>query len=181
VPDAEVKAREHLAHRAAVVAPIAINSEVRVFTARLADLSVDDTIWCEQLAALLSMKHPTLWHDEDRGRFAFRLAQLGEVFKALEFLALSRRDLPPEAESIESIRISIVGTHTPGAEHVIHFGAEDAKEIEDLEKKMTCLFEPGSLNGKHRLLLVALTRVIRDLIGGVGLGSYPIAGTTDHE
>ena len=180
VPEPEyARAREHLAERAAAVAPIALNADARAFIIRMTDASVNDAIWAEQLAALLAMKHPSLWSDEDRNRFSIRLAHFAEAFTALESLALARRNLRPEQGGAESIRVAIIGTHLRTAEHVIHVDPRETAEVEELERKLRRLLERKGLNGNRRLVLAALARITCALIGTAGGDQVDEMGGTE--
>ena len=110
----DLKPREILAKRAGLVRSVALSPDIKVFISRLCDTMLDEPTWIEQLASFLANKIPNMWHDDDRARFAVRLAQIAESFKALESLVHSRQGLPDGDEEHESIRIAIVGNKMHG-------------------------------------------------------------------
>jgi hypothetical protein len=156
--------RPVLMPRAAAVVKVALNPEIKVFTARLADGTADDTVWIEQLASFLASKHPTLWNDDDRGRFTVRLAQMADAFASLESLVLARRDLRDTEAADESIRISVVGTRCPQADQVVHLSGHEAEQVTGLEKQLQAFLEPHAKNGSRKLVFAALARVAQSML-----------------
>ena len=165
VPGAHAKPRNHLAKRALSVSGIALNPEIKVFTSRLADATADDATWMEQVASFLANKHPTLWHDDDRGRFAVRLGQMADAFKSLESLVLARKDLRAGDEETESIRISVVGTRSPQTEYVVHLTTQETEQVRGLESQLARVLESHCGNGGRKLAIAALSRVAQTIVG----------------
>lgn len=155
--------RRVLARRADLVRGVALNPDVKVFTTRLSDPIQDESIWIEQLAAFLANKHPTIWHDDDRARFAVRLTQIADSFKALESLVHARKGLSAADEDHESIRIAVVGNKTPQTEQVVHLNRREVNEVSVLQAKIQALFRPYAMNGSRKLAVAALARVAQDL------------------
>ncbi len=164
VPIENSESRLDIIKRASRVTTVALNPEIKVFTTRLADSAADPVKWIEQVAAFLASKHPTLWHDDDRGRFGVRLRQMTEAFKGLESLVLARKPGVPESEGEESIRVAVVGSRFAQAEHVVHLKGRDAVRVQSLEDEIAKLFKPYSHNGDRRLVLAALAKITRTIL-----------------
>ena len=155
--------RKILAKRATLVRAVALNPDIKVFTARLNDEVPDESIWIEQLAAFLANKHPTIWHDDDRARFAVRLTQIADAFKSLEALVHARQGLTAGEHDHESIRIAVVGNRSPQTEQVVHLNRREASEVSALQAKIHALFQPYAVNGSRKLAVAALARVAQEL------------------
>jgi hypothetical protein len=155
--------RRILAKRAAHVRSVALNPDVKVFTARLTDAVADESIWIEQIAAFLANKHPTIWHDDDRARFTVRLTQIADAVKSLESLVHARQGLAVDDEEHESLRIAVVGNKSPQTEQVVHLNHREASEVSALQAKIQALFRPYAVNGSRKLAVAALARVAQDL------------------
>ncbi len=152
-----------LEKRADAVRGVALNPDVKVFTARLADQTPDDSIWIEQVAAFLASKHPTIWHDDDRARFAVRLAQLADAFKGLESLVYSRSANPGLDSEHESIRIAVVGTKCAQTQQVVHLNQQEAIQVSELQLRIQKLYEPYAVNGSRKLAIAALAKAAQIL------------------
>ena len=157
-------ARPNLARRARAIAALALNADIKVFAARLADADAGEPDWVEQVAAYLASKHPANWHDEDRGRFTVRLGQMAEAFRALESILHSRAGVHADEGGLESIRISIVGTRAPRADEVVHLDGGEARSVDALQARVLELCQPLAANGSRKLVLAALARVAHAVV-----------------
>lgn len=155
--------RAQLAKRAAHIAKVALNADIKVFTTRLAESTGDDSVWIEQISAFLASKHPSDWHDDDRGRFNIRLEQMANAFKALEGLVVAREESQADAD-IESIRISVVGTRSAQTDMVVHLTAEEGERAHDFESRIAKAIASHARNGSRKLVLAALARVAQSLL-----------------
>jgi hypothetical protein len=159
----ETTPRRLLAGRAALVRTVALDPDIKVFTARLMDAAPDDSSWTEQLAAFLANKHPSIWHDDDRARFGVRLAQVAEAFRALESLVHARESVAGIDDDHESIRIAIVGNRRPQTEQVVHLNLREATDVSVLQAKVQAIFQPYAANASRKIVVAALARIAGDL------------------
>ncbi|NOT01204.1 MAG: hypothetical protein HOP29_11315 [Phycisphaerales bacterium] len=155
--------RASLRHRSAQVTAFALNPELRVFSARLADASADDRSWIESIASFLSNKHPSQWIDDDRARLRVRLAQVASAFRSLEALALARQQ-GSYLSTDESIHLSVVGTAFPESRLIVHIGPDEAGTVTTIEDQLRSVLDAHRKGNDRRFLVAALARVVRSTL-----------------
>ncbi len=155
--------RASLRTRAVQVAPFALNSDLRVFSTRLADAAADDRLWIESIASFLSNKHPSQWVDDDRARLGVRLTQIASAFRSLEALALSRRQTSGQSTD-ESVHLSVVGSGFPESKLVVHIAPHEADTVSAIEGQLRSVIDANRLGGQRRLVVAALARVVREAL-----------------
>lgn len=155
--------RASLRYRAAQVAPFALNSDLRVFSTRLADAAADDRLWIESIASFLSNKHPSQWVDDDRARLGVRLTQIASAFRSLETLALSRQQIAGRSTD-ESVHLSVVGSAFPESKLVVHIAPHEADTVSLIEGQLRSVIEANRPGGQRRLVVAALARVVREAL-----------------
>jgi len=158
--------------RASQVTGFALNPELRVFSARLADPSADDRSWIESIASFLSNKHPSQWNDDDRARLQVRLAQIASGFRSLEALVMARRDGARNTTD-ESIHLAVVGTTFPESKLVVHIGPNESEAVSNIEHQLRSVL--NSHRGSRRLFVAALAKIVRD-----ALSAEPIDGAPER-
>ncbi len=144
--------RAKLAERSEDTVQTVTEPKFRAFCLRLMDEALPEAEWLESIGSHLALKPPSRWSDGDEDIFNSELAEMAARFHRLESMAFG---VFKKGGDGSAVRLAV--TLPEGYEHeqVIHYSAEEEKQMVELQTKFADL-----LAQHERLGLAAVSRAI---------------------
>jgi hypothetical protein len=144
--------RAKLAERSEDTVQTVTEPKFRAFCLRLMDEALPEAEWLESIGSHLALKPPSRWSDGDEDIFNSELAEMAARFHRLESMAFG---VFKKGGDGSAVRLAV--TLPEGYEHeqVIHYSAEEEKQMVELQTKFADL-----LAQHERLGLAAASRAI---------------------
>jgi hypothetical protein len=138
--------RRKLAERAEQLLVFVTENKLKAFAFRLFDESLPEADWMTSVAAVLSLRPPDKWKDEDEDTFTRELENLAGRFKRAESVAFGNGK---NGESTIALRVAITQADGNERQEVIHVDAQDDKLLRQLQDEIAAVIQ------KHERLGVA--------------------------
>ena len=150
--------RKTLTSRAGLLRNCSGDPALKTFVERVLQTALDDDQWLEAVVAVLALRLPAVWRDDDRARFDHNLATTARLFSHVEGLAFGRSKL---ADSDEAVRIGITTPDGVEVEKVVRISRSRSKAVDQLEKQLEAILPRAKGSGNNDAVLAAIARVAK--------------------
>jgi hypothetical protein len=160
------QARAELTHRAKVVSELAVEQKLQTFLLRVVELSADDAMWLESLAALLGGKPTRVWSDEDRARFEASVALTARTFRHFEALAfeMEQAGAPILDGDDQALRVAVTLPRQAEVERVVRIPAKFTGRAAEAQASVRRALEAAGVLDNRELCAAVLARVVCELL-----------------